>query len=172
MDFLSENNAGELQLLEHVVMCYNVNTANVRTVQINRESHMNMAPINRIAVGALMLGATALFCGCSGISENTRAYLGGPHFPPTNATNVQFFASEPGKSKDCLGEIFLSTSSSPSRQTLENRFKVAAARWGADGVFIVSDRTHVFPVVYWNIGGLTTDQAWNRSVVGVAFKSR
>lgn len=113
-----------------------------------------------------------IFCGCSGISENTRAYLGVPHFPPTNATNVQFFASEPNVSKDRLGEILLSTSGSPSRQTLENRFKVAAGRLGANGVFLVSDQTQVIPVVYWNIGGLTTDQAWNRSIVAVAFKSK
>jgi hypothetical protein len=133
---------------------------------------MKKAPTNQVSVGVPMLLTALIVCGCAGISQNTRPYLGGPHFPPTNPTNVLVFATEPKTSKDYLGEIFLSTSGSPSRQQLESRFRAAAARMGADGVFVVSDQTHVFPVVYWAWGGPTTDQAWNRSVIGVAFKSK
>jgi hypothetical protein len=50
--------------------------------------------------------------------------------------------------------------------------KAAAAKLGADGVFIASDQTHIYPMVYWDYWGPATDEDWNRVIVGVAFKNK
>ncbi len=131
---------------------------------------MNMALIKRIALGAPMLAAMMIFCGCASISENTHAYLGSPHLPPTKPDAVQVLAAEPKQPKERLGEIILSVDGNPSRQKLENKLKAAAAQLGADGVFIVSDKTHIYPITYWDCWGPATSEDWHRLIVGVAFK--
>jgi hypothetical protein len=123
------------------------------------------------AVASLVLAAM-LGTGCACISENTHAYLGVPHFPPTAPQAVQVLPAEPKQLKDRLGEIILSVDGNPPRQKIEDKLKIAAARLGADGVFIVSDQTHVYPVVYWDAWGPVADEDWHRLIVGVAFKNK
>jgi hypothetical protein len=60
----------------------------------------------------------------------------------------------------------------PSRDTLEHKLKKAAAKLGADGVFIASDQTHIYPIEYWDYWGPTGGEDWQRVVVGVAFKNK
>lgn len=131
---------------------------------------MTAAWTRRMLVGAPLLAAALALCGCASISEDTHAYLGVPQFSPTQPDAVQVLASEPNRPKVRLGEIMLSVEGQPSRAALENRFKAAAARLGADGVFIVSDRTHIFPVVYWDCWGPMYSDDWRRLIIGVAFK--
>lgn len=132
----------------------------------------NMTLQKRIIVWASLVAAGLLFAGCATISENTHAYLGSPHYAPTQPGTVQVFAAEPKTPKERLGEVILSIEGNPPREKIEQRLKTAAARLGADGVFIVSDKTHVYPVVYWDYWGPTTDEDWHRLVVGVAFKNK
>ena len=124
----------------------------------------------RSAVWALLAATVLTLAGCATISENTHAYLGSPQFPPTKPEAVQVLGAEPKQPKDRLGEIILSIEGNPSRQKLEDTLRVAAARLGADGVFIVSDRTHIYPEVYWDYWGPVSSEDWHRVVVGVAFK--
>jgi len=132
---------------------------------------MTAALTSRITIGVPLLAATLALCGCASISEHTQAYLGSPHFPPVNPRVVHVLAAEPNQPKVRLGEIILSIDGNPSPRHLEARLKAAAANLGADGVFIVVDRTHIIPVAYWDCcspAGFTED--WHRLVVGVAFK--
>jgi hypothetical protein len=116
--------------------------------------------------------AVMLVCGCAAVSEHTHAYLGSPHLAPSNPASVQIYPTEPKQPKELLGEIILATDGNPPRQKLEDRLRSAAARLGADGVFIASDRTHIYPVVYWDYWGPYSDEDWRRLIVGVAFKNK
>jgi hypothetical protein len=120
----------------------------------------------------VVLASALIFTGCASISENTHAYLGSPQFAPTAPQTVQVLASEPKQPKQTLGEIILSVEGNPPRQKLEEKLRVAAARLGADGVFIVSDKTHVYPVVYWDCWGPVADEDWHRLIVGIAYKNK
>lgn len=114
--------------------------------------------------------AALTLTGCATISESTHAYLGSPQYAPTKPEVVQVLGAEPKQPKDRLGEIILSIEGNPSRQKLEDTLRVAAARLGADGVFIASDRTHIYPYTYWDPWGPVASEDWHRVVVGVAFK--
>jgi len=133
---------------------------------------MSIGSARKIAIGALIMAAALILCGCASITENTHAYLGVPHLAPTNPNSVQVFASEPKQPKLRLGEIILSVEGNPPRQKLEDRLKAAAAQLGADGVFIAGDRTHIYPLVYWDWWGPQTSEDWHRIIVAVAFKSQ
>lgn len=124
----------------------------------------------RFMIWALLAVTALTLAGCASISENTHAYLGSPQYPPTKPETVQVLTAEPKQPKDRLGEIILSIEGNPSRQKLEDSLRVAAARLGADGVFITSDRTHIYPYAYWDWGGPVSGEDWRRVVVGVAFK--
>ena len=121
-------------------------------------------------IGTPIVAAALIFCGCASISENTHAYLGAPQLAPVNPNKVRILAAEPKQPKMRLGEIMLSVEGNPSRQRLEKALKVAAARLGADGVFISADRTHIYPVTYWDCWGPNSWEELDRVVVGIAFK--
>lgn len=136
------------------------------------ENVMKHATLKRRFTVWALLAATALtLTGCATISESTHAYLGSPQYPPTKPEAVQVLSAEPKQPKDRLGEIILSIEGNPSRQKLEDTLRVAAAQLGADGVFIASDRTHIYPYTYWDPWwGPAAGEDWHRVVVGVAFK--
>src|SRR5579863_2984365 len=113
----------------------------------------NMAVKTRIAILTLTGACALLFAGCASISENTHAYIGMPELAPTAPESVQVYATEPKQPKDRLGEIILSIDGNPARQKIEQRLKIAAAKLGANGVFVVSDKTHIYPMVYWDYWG-------------------
>ncbi|MGD0613875.1 MAG: hypothetical protein ABSA69_00350 [Verrucomicrobiota bacterium] len=123
-------------------------------------------------VPAALLATVALLSGCANISEQTHAYLGSPEYPPTAPGAVQILRAEPKRPKVLLGEIILGVEGNPSRQTLEAKLKAAAAKLGADAVFVVSDRTHVFPFVYgdWYWGPMGVTEEAHRHIVVVAIK--
>jgi hypothetical protein len=81
--------------------------------------------------GVLIMSAALIFSGCSSISENTHAYLGSPQLVPTKPDTVQVFMSEPKQPKERLGEVILSVEGNPSREKLEQKFRVEAAKLGA-----------------------------------------
>lgn len=117
---------------------------------------------------ALFIVAT----GCASISEHSHAYLGSPQFTATKPESIQVYASEPALPKVRLGEIVLSVQGNPSRQRLENKLRIIAAGWGADGVFIVSDRSQIHSFTYWDWYGPSPGEYWDRFIVAVAFKKK
>lgn len=110
--------------------------------------------------------------GCASISSRTNAYLGSPKYTPTSPASVQILQAEPKQPKDRLGEVILTVEGQPSREDLERRLKEGAAKLGADAVFIVYDKMHVFPVVYgdWWWGPMGVTEEAQRKIVGVAVK--
>lgn len=123
-------------------------------------------------VPAALLAAVAMLSGCASISEQTHAYLGSPEYPPTAPASVRILRAEPRQPKVLLGEIILSVEGNPSRRTIEEKLKAAAARLGADAIFVVSDRTHIFPFVYgdWYGGPMGVTEEAHRHIVVVAIK--
>ena len=125
----------------------------------------------RITTLAALLAASWLLCGCATVSERTHAYLGSPQLSPTTPGAVRIFASEPNRAKVRLGEVVLSIDGNPPRQRIEEKLRTGAARLGANGIFVVSDRTHIYPIQYWDWWGPAGySEDWQRVVVGVAFK--
>lgn len=121
----------------------------------------------------LWLAASSfLFCGCSGISVNTQPYMGVPNYPAADPSSVQILPAEPTDRVHVrLGEIILDISGQPSRQELEQKLKTAAAKLGANAVFIVRDQTHIFPVVYVDYWGTTVSQDTRRAIIAVAIRT-
>jgi len=119
------------------------------------------------------VGATLLLAGCCSISEHEHAYLNSPRSAPRPSDKVAILVSEPTQPKDRLGEVRLSIEGEPSRDQIEQKLKDGAAKLGADAVFVVYDRVHVFPVVYagW-YGPAGVSEAMRREIVGIAVKYR
>jgi hypothetical protein len=121
---------------------------------------------------AVTLTAFLLLTGCAGIDVHTKPYLAVPTYSPTDPATVQVLAAEPNVPKERLGEIMLSVSGQPSRADIEKRLREAAAKLGANAVFLVYDRTHIFPIVYqdWYWGYAGVSQEVRRDIVGVAIR--
>jgi hypothetical protein len=118
-----------------------------------------------------LVAVLAVLTGCSSIQENSHAYLGTGHYSPVQPTQVAILTEEPKQPKEKIGEVRLVVSGSPVREKIEKRLRDAAAKMGADAVFIVYDKMHVFPVTYvdwW--GPSSTDLSMERNIVGIAVK--
>ena len=124
------------------------------------------------SIRAGLLAASLALCGCASISVNSKAYLGSPKYAASDPARVQILAAEPKQPNDRLVEVMLSVDGSPSRGKLEQKLKQAAAKFGADAVFVVYDKTHVFPVVYvgWRGGPYGVSEEMRRDIVAVAIK--
>src|SRR5262245_34239812 len=124
------------------------------------------------AFGAAALAIGLLFLvACSSVSTYTRAYLVAPKYAPSNATIVQILDAEPKRPMEKLGEILVGTQGQPSRDEIEKKLREAAAKLGADAVYIISDKLNIYPVVYadwW--GPSTASQYVERNLLAVAVK--
>jgi hypothetical protein len=126
----------------------------------------------RAGTAAVIAAAALATAGCAPISTQTRPYIGPPHYAKVEPKHVAILASAPAQPNVRLGEIILGTDGSPSRERLENRLRKTAAKWGADAVYVVSDKTRVFPVVYMDSwwGPMGVDEFSDRNIVAVAVK--
>jgi hypothetical protein len=121
-----------------------------------------------LVLGAILLAAV----GCNTVSTTGTQAIGAPTFAPSNPANVQILRTEPTRPNVRLGEVEAepSTESVPASD-IEMALKKQAAKWGADAVVIVADRTQV-------MGAMVTGPWWGRSVqevqgrvvIGVAIK--
>ena len=116
-----------------------------------------------------MAGALGL-CGCASVSEQTHAYLGSPRFAPTQPPTIQILAAEPPQPKELLGEVTLCVRGNPSRDEVEKKLKEAAAKLGANAVYVAYDKTHVLPIVYYDWWGPWVAESPYRRIVAVAIK--
>ena len=119
----------------------------------------------------MLVTALLVLCGCSSITVNTKAYLGSPKYPPSDPAKVAILAAEPKQAMERLGEVMLSVEGNPPREELEAKLKQQAAKLGADAVFVVYDRNHVFPIVYsgwWGPYGVY--ESVRRDIVAAAIK--
>jgi len=120
----------------------------------------------------LALTAGVLLTSCASVSENTHAYLGIPHYAPADPERFQVLQSEPKEEKVRLGEIILAVNGKPARENIEKKIRVAGAKLGADGAFIVYDRTHIYPIIYSDYwwGPTWVSQDYTRNIVAIVFK--
>ncbi len=148
-----------------------MNVGNDGSVEDNGK-RMKIRLTRRILFGGVPVVAALILTGCASVSENTHAYLGSPQLAATSPAAVQIFPAEPKQPKELLGEVILTVSGNPSRQILEAKLKAGAAHLGATGVFIASDRTHIYPVTYVDCFGPEPSEYSDRLIVGVAFINR
>ena len=118
------------------------------------------------------LAALVAVTGCKTVSTSSHQYLGGPTFPPTDPAQVQILREEPKQAHVKLGEVKAQPSSDGvSNQQIEQALQKAAAKMGANAVFIAADRSEV-------VGATVTGPVWARSfntisgrvIVGVAIR--
>lgn len=128
--------------------------------------------VKRGLIWSSLAAAGMILAGCATITENSHEYLGTPHYPPTAPASVVVLTAPPKEPIIRLGEVILSVDGNPPRERLEARLRAGAAQLGADGVYIASDQTHIYPVEYWDYWGPADDEYWNRLIVGVAFRNR
>lgn len=132
----------------------------------------NRLAVKQGAVWAALVMAGMLLAGCATISEQTHPDLGSPQVAPTATQSVQLLTAPPKEPYVRLGEVILSVDGNPPREKLEQRLKASAAKLGADGVFISSDQTHIYPMEYVGYWGPCGDEYWHRIIIGVAFKNK
>lgn len=121
---------------------------------------------------AAVVGLFVFVTGCASVSQHTRAYLGSPHYAASNPAAIQILPEEPKRAKERLGEVVLTVEGEPKREKIEEKLREGAAKLGADAVFIVYDKVHVFPIVYydWWWGPMSATETMGRMIVGVAIK--
>jgi len=112
-------------------------------------------------LAAVVVGAVlALLTGCNTISVNSTAYLGTPNFSPTDPASIEILQTAPTRPHLRLGEITAEPSGNPTKQKIEQKLQVAAAKMGANAVVIVSDRTQI-------MGGVVTGGWYDRQITAV-----
>jgi hypothetical protein len=127
----------------------------------------------RIILLVSCLVAAELCVGCAGVSTSSNAFLGSAHYPPSNPASVRILGQEPGGAgAERLGQVYIDVEGHPPREQLEQRLRVEAAKLGANAVYIVSDRLHVFPEVFSDFwwGPTETFQETRRDIVAVAVR--
>ena len=126
----------------------------------------------RSLISCAALAGLVAVTGCKTVSTSAHQYLGGPTFPPTDPAQVQILREEPKPAHVKLGEVKAQPSSEGvSNQQIEQALQKAAAKMGANAVFIVADRSEV-------VGATVTGPVWARSfntisgrvIVGVAIR--
>jgi hypothetical protein len=105
-------------------------------------------------------GILLLLTGCNTISMRSAAYLSSPNFPPTEPSSIEILQTAPTKPHVRLGEITAEPSGNPTKQEIQEKFQVAAAKMGANAVVIVSDRTQI-------MGGFVTGGWYDRQIMPV-----
>jgi hypothetical protein len=109
---------------------------------------------------AISSAVLILLAGCNTVSLRSSAYLGTPNFPPTDPASVEILQTAPTRPHIRLGEITAEPSGNPTKEEIEKKLQVAAAKMGANAVVIVSDRTQI-------MGGVVTGGWYNRQFTTV-----
>ena len=110
---------------------------------------------SRLLSSVLALAAAS----CAWVEATSTQYVGVPRFPPGDPAAVKVLRAEPMQTHERLGEILLDISVDPSPPIadVERRLREEAAKWGADGVFVVRDQ---------QLPGV------GRKLIGVAIRTR
>jgi hypothetical protein len=119
-----------------------------------------MKKIPHCLTAAIGAGLLALLTGCNTISMQTTSYLGTPSYPPTEPASIEILQTAPTKPHVRLGEITAEPSGNPTKEQIQQKFQVAAAKMGANAVVIVSDRTQI-------MGGIVTGGWYDRQISAV-----
>jgi hypothetical protein len=127
---------------------------------------MKRVPAVAIVLLALLACASG---GC--VQVQSRPYIGVQAFSPTKADSVEVLRTPPTKPHMRLGEITVEPNSNTSVQTIEQKFRQAGAKMGANAVVIVSDRTELMGIAEtgpWYGADLTP--VTGRVILGVAIR--
>ncbi|MGJ7549955.1 hypothetical protein [Pseudomonas alloputida] len=115
----------------------------------------SFSPLLHGLAGAALLA----LAGCSSINAHTSEYVGGPHFAPSNAANVEVLRREPIRRHVRLGEVLIDASVEPppAITEVEQKLREEAASIGGDAAVVVYD--HIQPVAAYVEGPL-----WDRDI--------
>ena len=127
--------------------------------------------VRYITTFAALTGLMAV-TGCNTVSINSKQYLGGPIYPPTDPLQIQILRTEPTRPHVQLGQVQAEPSSdSVPTQQIEQALQKSAAKMGANAVVIIADRTQIMgAVVTGPLWGRQLDTIAGRVIVGVAIR--
>jgi len=103
-----------------------------------------MKRVSNSVAAAVLLALLASASGC--VQVQSRPYIGVEAFSPTQPDTVQILRTPPARPNLRLGEITVEPKNNTSVQTIEEKFRDAAAKMGANAVVIVADRTEVMGI--------------------------
>jgi hypothetical protein len=113
------------------------------TGDTNSKRSITMRVRNTAAATVLL----ALLAGASGcVQVQSRQYIGVQAFSATKPDAVEVLRTPPTRPHLRLGEVTVEPPASASVKTIEQKFRGAAAKMGANAVVIVADRTEVMGV--------------------------
>lgn len=99
----------------------------------------------------LLIALMALAAGCAtpSVVATSDRLIGAPVYPPTNPATVQIIGSQPAGPCEELGEIHIEpVTGFPPRERIEEELRKEGARFGADTVLIIYDRTQASGALY------------------------
>jgi hypothetical protein len=119
-----------------------------------------------------LAGLLALSVGCATISVDVKQNIAAPNYPPTNPATVQILQAPPLGGYAIVGTINLTVEGEPSKAAIQEKFRQAASKIGANAVIIVSDRTVVLSTYisgpYW---GREASPITGRLIIGEAIRT-
>jgi hypothetical protein len=128
-----------------------------------------MKPVLNSAAVAVLFALLGSATGC--VQVQSRPYIGVQAFSPTDPDSIEILRTAPTKPHLRLGEINVEPKSNTTVQTIEQKFRQAAAKMGANAVVIIADRTELM--------GMQETGSWynaemtpitGRVIVGVAIR--
>jgi hypothetical protein len=129
----------------------------------------------------LTIGVALAAAACGRVSATSMQYVGVPQFPATNPTTVEILRAEPSRPPERLGEVSLTTTTSPApaMSDVEGALRARAGALAADAVVVVYDRLQPIGAyapggtMWWDGGpDRTLYPITGRRLVGVAIKYR
>jgi hypothetical protein len=100
--------------------------------------------MGRFGTATVLVFILGLTVGCASVQvvATSDRLIGAPIYPQTDPSSIQILRETPAQPYEKLGEIFIEPSSGfPPREKIEAELRSEGARFGADAVLIIYDRT-------------------------------
>lgn len=95
-----------------------------------------------VGVAGLLLATTMAMIGCNSVEITANRLVGAPTYPPTDPAGIQILRQKPTQPFEAIADLFVQPQDpSPSTDAIEQALRQQAAKFGADAVLVLSDKT-------------------------------
>jgi hypothetical protein len=124
-----------------------------------------------MVVAGLLFSSMMALIGCNSVEITANRLVGAPTYPPTKPAGIQILRQKPTQAYDPIADLFVQpTSPSPSTDAIEQALRQQAAKFGADAVLVLSDKTVQSGTEYMGAGDF--QKTYGEAVHAQAIKYR
>lgn len=129
-----------------------------------------MLRLSIVPLFALCLSA-AMLTGCNQVVVTSSQLIGAPTYPPSDPSTIQIIRQKPTRPYESLAEIFVEPQGgNPPTPQIEAALQQKAAKYGADAVWVTSDKTVKSGTNYTGGGDFETTYGIAVRAVAIKFK--